>query len=105
MKAQELPISTIIIIVIVLVALVAILLFFFTSFGQGQGGVEEQNKFSNCQAICTQINSRNPTDESGVLSAESTFGFCTNNCDQYISCVVDSASCKLGCAPRACTTV
>ena len=81
MKAQGLPMQTIVLIIMVVVVLVAVLLFYFGGFGEGEETVGEQNVFGRCQAECLKISA-------GAAQADTNWddplGDGNYDCDDYI---------------------
>lgn len=82
MKAQEMPITTIVILIIGIVALVIIAIFFFAGFGQGR---EAQKIFTNI--------SKNKTAAARCTAAE--FG----GCPPGTCCDPSTGECVSRCPP------
>lgn len=101
MKAQGLPITTIVLIVLAVVSLVVILLFFFGVFQQGKSTTQEQGDFAKCNAICTKIIAYSPKTQGEVINLASKFDYCKLSCNKYIVCNVESVSCTITCAGTA----
>jgi len=98
MKAQGLPITTIVLIVLAVVSLVVILLFFFGVFQQGKSTTQEQGNFAKCNAICTKIIAYSPKNQNEVINLATQFKYCNLQCDKYIKCNIESANCEITCA-------
>ncbi len=107
MKAQSLPISTIVIIVIAVVVLAAVLLFFFGAFGKPQSTVNDQNFVAYCNTIVEHVQNSNPTNKSEAQTLATDFGFCHKEpkygnraCGEIIHPVVhtlNDGDCRLEC--------
>ena len=89
--------QTIVIIIIVIVVLAAVLVFFFGAFGEGKGGIDQQNIFSKCSALCAEINSKGATTSAAAVTYATSAGYCTENCHKYTSCTVEIANCVISC--------
>ncbi|MCD6576242.1 MAG: hypothetical protein J7K73_03720 [Nanoarchaeota archaeon] len=98
MKSQGLPMQTIVLIVIIVVTMAVVIMFFYTSFNKSKQPTEDQGKYANCQAICTQINSESPTTSDRVVSLANNLNYCDKNCDDYLACYVDTAGCIISCS-------
>jgi len=86
MKAQGLPMSTIILFILVLLVLVGVGIFFFTQFAVGAAGTTGANCLQLCQsvnAIYASNTSYYGEDPSRLKAATPSATYCTSCKDSY----------------------
>jgi hypothetical protein len=99
MRAQGLPITTIVLIIICIVVLAAILLFFFGGFGKPQATLSLTQTTSDCNSVCAQVTAAHPGTSTiaGTLLTNlkfcdtRTIGAITGGCSTFTSCNVTKA--------------
>ena len=88
MKAQGLPMSTIILFILVLLVLVGVGIFFFTQFATGEKGVSGANCLQLCQSVNAYYASNTSMTEADVKSSTVWKEF-DAKCDG-VDCIVGS---------------
>ncbi len=90
MRAQGLPITTIVLIIIAIAVLAGVVLLFYFGWFKPQSSVGEQEMISKCQSLCAQIQAHNPKTKSDVTNYLD--GFCSYkyNCSDYVTCRINT---------------
>lgn len=99
MRAQGLPITTIVLIIIAIAVLAGVVLLFYFGWFKPQSSVGEQEMISKCQSLCAQIQAHNPKTKSDAASYADTF--CSFNCSDYVTCRVtlqEGGECIIDCS-------
>jgi len=96
MKAQGLPITTVVIIVLAVAVLAVVIIFFLAGTGSGQASV---NTFQ-CQQMCGTVNtlvaSKQLCDKSDIDKVSTAKSFCSSNCHTKVSCVISTRGTSCG---------
>ena len=111
MKAQGLPMQTIVIIILVIVVLAAVLIFFFGAFAKNKQTSDVQTFISHCNTIASQVQGDYPNDPTEARNDAGNKGFCTNNpslghnCGYYVNPVIHTSQgdCRLNCTSSGAT--
>jgi hypothetical protein len=92
MKAQGLPISTVVLIVLGVTVLIAVIIFFLSGMGSGQSGISTFQCQQMCETINTLIQGKQIccgiTDASCLKGVTSINSFCSGKCNTKITCAM-----------------
>ena len=105
MKAQGLPIRTIVLIIIVLIVLAVVLVFFYGSLSRNKENANKQVLMSKCKNIVSQVQGESPKTPNDASSYATSLGYCKKDVSTGLRCndtmvgkiQTDNGLCKLNC--------
>lgn len=88
MKSQGLPISTVALILIILITGAIAIMFFYGMMTSGKNATSESTDLSECQQICSKIQTTHPDNAGDAATAAHSFGYCDKGCNTKLSCTI-----------------